>query len=154
MEDAVKTHTLYIGFVLALLLAACAGSGAAPTPVPTERPAAEISSQADLVAALQSQGATVEPADAIEQAFFRVSGQIIRVNGVAVQVFEYADEAARKADSDLISPDGTNIGTTMVTWVDTPNFWAHGRLIVLFVGSDAQIIVLLQEVLGDPLTPS
>ena len=149
-----KRGTLYVGCALTLLLAACAGSGAGPTTVPSEQPATEISSQADLVAALQSQGATVEPADAIEQAFFQVSGQILRVNGADVQLFEYGDEAARTADSELISPDGTSISTTMVTWVDTPHFWADGRLIVLYVGNDAQVIELLRGALGDPLTPS
>ena len=42
----------------------------------------------------------------------------------------------------------------MVTWVDTQHFWADGRLIVLYVGNDAQVIELLRGALGDPLTPS
>lgn len=149
-----KTLLLSSVFALGLMLSGCGGSGAQPTPAPTQPPAAQISTQADLVAALQGEGATVEMGDSIEQVFFQVTGQIIRANGVDVQVFEYADEAARAADSEQISDDGTNIGTTMITWVDQPNFWAQGRLIVLYVGSDAAIIELLQGVLGNPIAPS
>lgn len=154
LEDAVKTLALNAAIGLALLLAACSGADAQPTPAPTEPPGAGIAGYEDLVAALQGEDATVEPSGPIEQAFFQVGGQIIRVNGADVQVFEYADEAARAADSDQISPDGTNIGTTMITWVDQPNLWAQGRLIVLYVGSDVQIIAQLQAVLGDPIAPS
>ena len=39
----------------------------------------------------------------------------------------------------------------MITWVDQPNFWAEGRVIVLYVGQDANIINLLTSVLGDPI---
>lgn len=149
-----KRQTLSMVSALALLVAACSATAARPIAAPTEAPAAEVAIQGDLVAALRDSGATVEMGDLIEQVFFQVKGQIIRVNGVDVQVFEYADEAARAADSDQISADGTNIGTSMVTWVDQPNFWAQGRLIVLYVGSEAQIIELLQGVLGEPIAPS
>lgn len=79
-------------------------------------------------------------------------GQKIKVNDSEAQVFEYSDEAARKTESDQISPDGTNIGTTMITWVDQPNFWAKGRIIVLYLGKDPAILNLFSSVLGDPLT--
>jgi hypothetical protein len=52
----------------------------------------------------------------------------------------------------MVSPDGSSIGTSMVTWVDQPNFWARDRLIVLYVGKDAGTIDLLSEVLGEPIT--
>jgi hypothetical protein len=36
----------------------------------------------------------------------------------------------------------------MVAWVDTPHFYSAGRIIVLYVGSDEEILVLLEQVLG------
>ena len=112
----------------------------------------EVGGYVELVDALRAAGATVEPIGEIEQAFFSVKGQKIKVNGAEVQVFEYSDEPSRKAESDLISPDGTNIGTSMITWVDQPNFWAKGRLIVLYLGKDPAILSLFNSVLGDPIT--
>jgi hypothetical protein len=112
----------------------------------------EIGGYVELVDALRAAGATVEPAKEVEQAFFSVKGQKIKLNDAEIQVFEYSDEATRKAESNLISLDGTNIGTSMVTWVDQPNFWAKGRIIVLYVGKDAPTIELLSSNLGDPIT--
>jgi hypothetical protein len=161
-----KLITTLIGLsMLALALSGCASGAQAVrsevTPTmekdPTTTPEAvshgnEIGGYVELVDALRAAGATVEPAEEVEQAFFSVLGQKIMVNGVDIQVFEYADEAARKADSDQISADGTNIGTSMITWVDQPNFWINGRIIVLYVGKDGATIDLLSGVLGEPIT--
>ncbi|HET7010144.1 MAG TPA: hypothetical protein VFI11_05165 [Anaerolineales bacterium] len=126
-------------FLIVLALAACG-------PRPATLDAAEF------VQALEAAGATVEPAGPIEQEFFTVEGRLFAVNGADVQVFEYADAAAREADSSQISADGGSIGTTMVTWIDQPNFWAKDRLIVLYVGRDQALIDLLSGILGEPLT--
>jgi len=126
--------------LLGLLVAGCAR--AQPTSL----------SYDGLVAALEESGASVETVGDIEQVFFSVPGRSLRVDGADVQVFEYVDEAARQADSDLISTDGSTIGTSMVTWIDQPNFWAEGRLIVLYVGREAAVFERLSGVLGDPLT--
>lgn len=166
MVTHVRLTTILIGLsMLALALSGCASGAQAVqsevTPTiekdPTTTPEAvshgnEIGGYVELVDALRAAGATVEPAEEIEQAFFGVMGQKILVNEAEIQVFEYADETARKADSDQISADGTNIGTSMVTWVDQPNFWAKGRLIVLYVGKNAAAIDLLSGVLGEPIT--
>lgn len=115
-------------------------------------PAGEIGDLAGLIEALRAAGASVETAGEINQAFFEPGGHIVRVNGADVQVFEFPDERARQAASDQISPSGSSIGTTMVTWVDQPHFWAKGRLIVLYVGSDDTLLDQLVQVLGDPIT--
>jgi hypothetical protein len=107
-----------------------------------------------LIDALRATGAQVQVADQeLEQPFFTPQAQVIRIEGYdgEVQVFEYADDAARQAESSQISPDGSSIGTMMVTWVDQPHFWAKGRLIVLYVGSDAEMEALLTGLLGEPI---
>ncbi len=83
---------------------------------------------------------------------FAVPGQVIAVNGAQIQVFEYADEPGRQADSDVISRDGHSIGTSNIAWIDQPNFWMKGRLIVLYVGSDRPILALLSGILVEPIT--
>lgn len=40
----------------------------------------------------------------------------------------------------------------MVTWIDQPDFWPHGRLIVLYLGQESATIELFSAVLGEPLT--
>lgn len=140
----------YGTLLLSLLLVGCAR--AAPTPGAPSVAAEAGFSYDDLVAALAAGGATVDPTGELEQAFFSVNGRTARIDGADVQVFEYADEASRLAESSLIAPDGGSIGTTMVTWVDQPTFWAKGRLIVLYVGREASVIEKLRGLLGDPLT--
>lgn len=112
----------------------------------------EIGGYVELVDALRGAGAEVEPAGQVEQEFFGPVGQIIKVNGVDVQIFDYPDENARKSDSDKISADGSTIGTSMITWVDQPNFWTKGRVIGLYVGKDPEMISLLDSILGESIT--
>jgi hypothetical protein len=133
-----RQRTLALASV-AIALAACAGQ------------AADIGTP-DLVEALSAGGGSVELGGPVQQAFFAVEGRSLTLNGSDVQVFEYPSVSAREADSALISPDGSEIGTTMVTWVDQPTFWAKGKLIVLYVGRDQAIIDLLAGALGEPIT--
>ena len=128
---------------LALLVAACAA--------PSTATAAPMGYNV-LLGGLREAGAQVEPTRQVEQAFFSVGGQILSVHGQDVQVFEYPDAASRQTESDQISPDGSAVGTTMITWVDRPNFWARGLVIVLYVGQDAAVIEMLSRILGEPLT--
>ncbi|MDX1612671.1 MAG: hypothetical protein R3300_00085 [Candidatus Promineifilaceae bacterium] len=141
-----RLWVLSIILVLMIVLAACDGS-AAERATPSE-----IGSVAELTDALREAGATVEMAELIDQPFFSVPGQVIQINGSAVQVFEYADGAAREAESTLISADGSSIGTSIVSWIDTPHFWARDQVIALYIGQNEAIIDLLTEILGAPLT--
>ncbi|MEW6567783.1 MAG: hypothetical protein AB1449_06380 [Chloroflexota bacterium] len=111
----------------------------------------EVVGYAELVEALRGAGVCVEPADQVEQDFLGPTGQVIRVNRADVQVFEYPDEATREAESSQIPSDGSSVGTTMITWVDQPNFWVRGRVIVLYVGHDSTVIDLLTGALGEPV---
>ena len=141
---------IVIGAVI--LMAACTAQAAEPETTPvTVSHGNEIGGYVELIDTLRGAGATVEPAGGVEQPFLSVNGQVIQVNGVDVQVFEYADEVARQAESDVISPDGSSIGTTMALWVDQPNFWARGRVIALDVGKDQATLNLLGGVLGEPI---
>ncbi len=161
-----KPVNILIGLsIMALALSSCASGARAVQPESTLPPEEDLSATPEAVShgdeiggyveladALRAAGAEVEPVEPIEQPFFDASGQIIRVNGADVQVFEFADEVARKAASDQISPDGSSTGTTMITWIDQPNFWAKGRVIVLYVGKVAPTIDFLSGVMGRPIT--
>ena len=36
----------------------------------------------------------------------------------------------------------------MITWIDTPHFYKAGKIIVLYIGSDATVLDLLKGALG------
>jgi hypothetical protein len=122
-----------------------------PTTLPTVPPTPAPSALNELIDALRAAGATVESGGPIQHSFFSVEGQIITVNGADVQVFEYGSPAAAGAEAETISDDGGQIGTTMVTWVDTPHFYQKDNLIVLYVGSDELIAGLLEAALDAPI---
>jgi len=148
-----KIFSILTLLALAALTAACAAQPAAGA---TAEPAASESShggvvedQVSLMDALRAAGAEVEIGDSVEQAFFSVTGQILKVNGVDVQVFEYESAEAMEADAAQVSADGGSIGTSMVMWVEAPHFFKAGRVLVLYVGEDAAILDLLKSVLGE-----
>ncbi len=116
--------------------------------LPVESHGGPVINYISLVDVLRAEGATVEPAGDVEQVFFPVKGQIITVNGHEVQVFEFPDAKGPAAVVPTINASGDAIGTTMVTWVEPPHFYSAGRIIVLYVGSDAAILEALEAVVG------
>ena len=123
-------------FLLFAFLSACSGS------------AASVLDHAGFVAALEERGSQVEDLGEIEQPFFPVAGHRISIDGLEVQVFEFADEAAAAEAAGTISPDGSGIGTSMVSWIEPPHFYQSGRLIVLYVGGELKMTSLLETLLG------
>ncbi|MEW6286172.1 MAG: hypothetical protein AB1509_08080 [Chloroflexota bacterium] len=134
-----------------LFLAAC--SPPAGTAEPANPPASShggaVEDQVSLLDALRAAGAEVEIGEAVEQPFFSVKGQILKVNGADVQVFEYESAEAMEADAGQVAPDGGSIGTSMVSWVQAPHFFKAGRVLVLYVGEDAAVLGLLEGALGE-----
>jgi hypothetical protein len=120
-----------------LLLSAC---------TPTEANACDSVNQ--FVEAVSAEDAQVEVAEQIEQPFFSVPAQRVIVNGEDIQVLPYATQQDAESDAQLISPDGYEIGTSMVTWLSTPHFYQCGRLLVIYVGDNPQQISSLENILG------
>jgi hypothetical protein len=108
-----------------------------------------VEDKAGLIAALEAAGAKVESGDPIEQPFFSVPGEILKVNGADIEVFEYASAEAMGTEASQVSQDGSSIGTSMASWMDAPHFFRTGRLLVLYVGSDASILNFLKGALGE-----
>src|SRR5689334_718387 len=114
-----KHIVLVIGrglILVAGLLTACSAPAAqAPTPTPTASPGEAVHDYESLVAALKAKSVTVEAGGEVEQPFFSVKGQVIKVSGADVQVFEYAEASAAEIAAALVAPDGGSIGTMMVS---------------------------------------
>lgn len=167
----VRPYILTLGaLLLALGLSACAGmprsSGggqpAAPTAgsgatLPTSTPEAADGRPETLEALgerLRASGADVSQAGQVTQPFMSQPGNVLRVNGEDVQVFAYADEAAAQADAEALASTLAGRGTVMISWVAPPYGYHAGRLVALYVGSDAGTLRLLEDVFGPPLEAS
>ena len=158
--------------MLMAVLAAC-GNGAVPTSlsdgVPTFAPSTvggttptdanppttpivshggPVKDYVSLVDNLRGAGAAIDPADNVSQPFFAPQGQVLTVNGEDVQAFEFASAEEADAVAETVSADGSSIGTSMVGWVAPPHFYKAGKLIVLYVGCDSDLINVLQETMG------
>jgi hypothetical protein len=127
----------------ALTICACQGP-AAPT---------ELNSTDTLIRLLARDGAAVTRAETLPTSaypFFSRSAQRIVVNGADVRVFEYPTAARAESDAARVSPNGTPIGQSQISWMDTPSFYRRDRVIVLYVGHAVDISKLLESILGPP----
>jgi hypothetical protein len=105
--------------------------------------------QVSFIDALRKAGFNVTPGSKMTQPFLSAAGQTLAVNTESVQVYEYPDEAAAASDASKIQPDATIAGTS-VMWVAQPHFYRAGKLIVLYVGTNATLLTGLDSVLGKP----
>jgi hypothetical protein len=153
----VKLFLIGASSLLVVILAACESQPtpavepdgfegtATPATIPQPIPVDDYES---LVNALQAAGVTVAAGDAVEQPFFSVPGQVIRVNEQDVQVYVYETAEALEAEAAQIAEDGSSIGTSMVDWVEPPHFFKSGRILVLYLGEDPNILIVLESILG------
>src|SRR5260370_4247833 len=98
----------------------------------------DLTSTNALVTALQQQGATVARGEMLPRGsnpFFSTNAQVVAVNSQHINVFEYPTSAAAEKDAAKLSPDGSSVDSTMITWVGPPHFYKSGLLIVTYAGS-------------------
>ena len=109
-----------------------------------------ITDHASLVDAIESRGILVQHKEdlAAESSVFSVPIQVVSVGGADVQVFEFQNELDAQAASFTVSEDGTEIGTSIIRWMDAPHFYTKGKIIVLYVGQNPEITNLLESLLG------
>ena len=142
------THIACWGLFLGLSFGPACGTAPSAGPSTVEIPGPETGA---LTSTLQRQGASVALAEVMSASahpYFRVRAARFVLNSENLYVFEYESSAATTSEASRIGPDGTSIGATQVTWISDPHFYRSGRLIVLYVGREASILALLQDVLG------
>ena len=113
----------------------------------------ELASGDALIGAPQQQGATVSRGEVLPRGsapYFSPNAQVVFVNAESLNVFEYSTAAAVEGEAAKVSPDGSSIGATAVTWIGPPHFYRNGRLIVLYAGSAEAVLLPLEAVLGNP----
>ena len=105
-----------------------------------------------LSAALQSAGMTV--GDQKENKFlfsdvFSVPGIEITASGQDLLAFEFATIAEAETQAALVSEDGFGIGLKYINWIDTPQFFRNGRMIVIYDGSQSLVTDTLITAMGE-----
>jgi hypothetical protein len=135
--------------IAAACAAGCSGnSSGLDQPRQGESRAGPVTDYASLAANLRAAGASVKPGDEVDQPFFSVTGKMMQVHGEEVQVFQFANAAVADAQAARISPTGSAVGTTKVHWIGPPHFYRKGKLLVLYVGDNDQVLKALQAALG------
>ncbi len=97
---------------------------------------------------LRAQGVTAKRREAVSQPFFSVKGRAVAINGESVQVFVYPNTQAAETDASRVSPNGSSVGTSMMSWMAPPHFYRRDNLIALYVGGDTTLIRAMETVLG------
>jgi hypothetical protein len=133
-----------------------------PDPPPVRIQVVEASTRSsfsadDLGRALGDAGYDVRPDGTSSGSPLASTAQETCVSGTQVRVYEYADEAARRAVSDGISADGSGIrrgsSHTIVEWVGPPHFFARGRVIALVLQDDGRLLRALEQIMGPTISP-
>lgn len=136
--------------ILSLFLYSCGEEGETEVPSAGTRisQGGSVTDYLSLVDNLRAAGAAVTPIDSITQVFFIPKGQVIEVDGQNVQVFEFESADVANATASTISLDGQTIGETQVDWEAPVHFYRSGRLIVIYIGDNGDLISILEDVLG------
>lgn len=111
-------------------------------------PAGPVTNYESLVNSIKSIGLLVESQEILDDSPFSTPTRIISVGGATVQVFEFTNEANAIAASKTVSKDGTEIGKSIIRWIDAPHFYTQGNIIVLYVGQNSEVLNLLDSLLG------
>lgn len=117
--------------------------------VATESRGQLVTDYQTLISNLRAAGAVVKPGGQIVQPFFSVKGRIVQVLGEDVQVFQYADQKTADAQAAQVSPKGTRVGGSAISWMATPHFYKRSKVVVVYVGDNEKVLKLLIEALGE-----
>jgi hypothetical protein len=110
-----------------------------------------------LKSALRTHGAAVRDDGIGSQPFLGGTDRRLRVNGVGVDVFEYRTTFEASYDASRISADGSTFRgglgplggrAATVDFIAPPHWFRSGRVVVLYVGQQGDLLALLRQVLG------
>ena len=176
MAIGIRGFAAIIAVAALMVIGVACGNGAEPTSLngeaPTQAPptvggkipttpivshGGPVKDYVSLVDNLRATGATVDPAGTKPADFLAPEKQLLTVNGEDIQAFEFGSAEEADAAAGGVSATGTSIvkpmadGTQMVSMVDwfaPAHYYKAGKLIVLYVGCDSDVIDVLQETMG------
>jgi hypothetical protein len=102
----------------------------------------------DVAIALVDAGALVTDEGTAPGDPFTVQARVLSMSSRQVRVYEYPTVADRRAEQSTIAMGGWSVNATPVEWIGNPHYWTAGRVIVLYLGDDAEVIDSLTRALG------
>ena len=176
MAIGIRGFAAIIAVAALMVIGLACGNGAEPTSLneeaPTQAPptvggetpttpivshGGPVKDYVSLVDNLRAAGATVDPAGTGSALYFAPQRQLLTVNRERVETFEFASAEEADVAAGGVSATGSSIVTTMadgtrmasmITWVAPPHFYKAGKLIVIYVGCDSDVIDTFQEAMG------
>ena len=109
----------------------------------------DVYNYSSFIDGLEKKGASMELVEILEDSPFSIPGFVVLVNEEHVQVYEFFSETKTLEASLLISQDGTEIGTSIIRWMDEPHFYSKGNVIVQYIGHNPEMLNLLDSLLGN-----
>lgn len=104
---------------------------------------------ASLVDGFEKNGITVKVVETLDDSSFFVPTLVIKANDEMIQVYEFSSGIEAEAASEIVSKDGTEIGLSVIRWMDEPHFYNKGKLIVQYIGHNPETLSLLESLLGN-----
>jgi hypothetical protein len=101
-----------------------------------------------LLSALQTSGLEPRQVDRITSAFFTVPATVYQIRDGEIQIYEFPNEERAAHEAETVSADGSSVGTSKVLWRAPPHFFRTGALLVLYLGSDEQVLDILRAKIG------
>ena len=101
-----------------------------------------------LLSALHASGLEPRQVDRITPAFFTVPATVYQIRDGVLQVYEFPNEERAAREAETVSADGSSVGTSKVLWMAPPHFFRAGALLVLYLGSDEQVLDILRAKIG------
>jgi hypothetical protein len=113
----------------------------------------DFASAQALAAVLRQAGATVQDAATLApQVFDAPAAQTLQVNEGLVYVYEYGSPEEAQAIAAQIGSEGLALSGEALPWEGRVSAWCAGRLLVIYPGTDGGLLLLMNGLLGDPLT--
>lgn len=103
---------------------------------------------ADLAEILFARGIPIEVGEEEVVDYFPVPVRHFTVFGEDVRVFEFVGPNTAGAVAATISPDGSSINGRVIDWPATPHFYLSGRVIALYLGDSASVLLSMEEIMG------
>ena len=109
----------------------------------------DVYNYSSFVDELEKKNVTAELVEILEDSPFSVPGFVVSVNGEHVQVYEFISATKAHDAAMLVSKDGTEIGTSIIRWMDEPHFYIQGNVIVQYIGHNPEMLSLLDSLLDE-----
>ena len=143
---------------LCLIVIGMTGACSAAGPVASH--GGPVKDHVSFVDALRAKGLAVDITESIAQPFLHPKGTVLRASGgplqqaAELQAFNYDDTDLRANGLQVAADDASQVDrdgnprTMRISWIAPPHFFRRERVIVIYLGSDANMLALLTELLG------